>query len=234
MTIDRRVFPRRLGGPLALALSVAVAPAATQAATIAVQVQAAGEPTADAVISAEPRDRTLSRPEAPTAVMDQRERAFVPHVLPVLRGTTVRFPNSDATRHQVYSFSEARTFELSLYEGSQADPVVFNRTGTVTLGCNIHDWMLGFIRVVDTPAFARTGADGRARLENLPAGHYRVRLWHPRLVPGEEPAVRTLDLGADSDVTLGFELALEPPPERPQRGFGNDSDDGDSGHGFDY
>ncbi|MDZ7829673.1 MAG: hypothetical protein U5K33_09385 [Halofilum sp. (in: g-proteobacteria)] len=99
----------------------------------------------------------------------------------------MRFPNSDETRHHVYSFSEAKTFELQLYAARDADPVVFDRAGVVTLGCNIHDWMLGYLLVLDTPAFDRTGNEGRARCPICPPGRYRVELWHPRLLPGEVP-----------------------------------------------
>ncbi len=77
------------------------------------------------------------------AIMDQRNLAFVPDVLVVQTGTAVDFPNSDQVRHQVYSFSDAKTFQLALYAGRAHAPVVFNRAGLVTLGCNIHDSMLG-------------------------------------------------------------------------------------------
>ena len=112
--------------------------------------------------------------------MDQRDLEFVPEVLVVQTGTAVEFPNSDQVRHQVYSFSEAKDFQLSLYPGRAHEPVVFNRAGLVTLGCNIHDSMVGYIYVSDSPWYGRTGADGIAAAE-LASGEYTVRIWHPLL-----------------------------------------------------
>lgn len=85
-------------------------------------------------------------------------------MLPVYVGTRVTFPNRDNIRHHVYSFSSAKKFELPLYIGTPAAPVVFDKPGVVALGCNIHDWMLAYIYVLTTPHFAKTAADGKARL----------------------------------------------------------------------
>lgn len=114
-----------------------------------------------------------------TADMDQRDRQFVPQVLVVQQGTTVAFPNSDNIRHHVYSFSPTKKFELRLYHGTTAAPVVFEQPGKVVLGCNIHDSMLGYIFVVDSPYFALTGADGEVEL-SAPAGDYQLSVQHPR------------------------------------------------------
>jgi plastocyanin len=116
------------------------------------------------------------------AVMDQRKLQFEPHVLVVPRETAVRFPNSDDIRHQVYSFSEAKRFSLPLYHGVPAAPVVFDKAGEVVLGCNIHDRMLGYIYVADSPWFGKTGTDGAVVIANVPAGTYVARLWYPGLI----------------------------------------------------
>lgn len=225
-------FRFRRAVPFGAALLVWLIAGPAVAASISAQVSGAGGTVRDAVLYARPLDgQALARPREPAGVMDQRDLEFAPHVLPVIRGTSVRFPNSDETRHQVYSFSDARTFELRLYEGGNAEPVEFDRSGVVTLGCNIHDWMLGYILVLDTPAFARFGDDTRAMLDGLPAGRYRVHLWHPRL-PGGEALTRTVELRGDATSELSFELALEAPAERPSRGFGGDGDDDDR-EGFD-
>lgn len=120
-------------------------------------------------------------PARKTAVMDQRNRTFVPHVLPIQTGTRVEFPNSDDIRHQVYSFSPAKKFQLPLYTGTPSNPIVFDKPGVATLGCNIHDRMSAYIVVVDTPYFAATGGDGQATLDNLGGGKYTVHVWHPEL-----------------------------------------------------
>ena len=151
--------------------------------------------------------------------MDQRDQQFAPPVLAVQRGTAVRFPNSDQIRHHVYSFSEAKRFELRLYSGVPADPVIFDRAGTVVLGCNIHDNMIGFVRVVDTPWFAKSGASGVARVEHVPAGRYRVELWHPRLQGGAPLPELSLEIGPGAHAQLEATLSLgaEPRPDRPRR-----------------
>jgi hypothetical protein len=80
----------------------------------------------------------------------------------------------------VYSFSPAKSFEIKLYAGNSPMEVLFDKPGVVTLGCNIHDWMVGYVLVVPTPYFARSDAAGAAQLRELPAGTYEVRAWHPR------------------------------------------------------
>jgi plastocyanin len=126
-----------------------------------------------------------------TASIDQINKRFVPRVSVVRTGTAITFPNSDQIRHQVYSFSPAKLFTLKLYAGSPKVAVVFDKPGLVVLGCNIHDSMVAFVGVVDSPYFAKTSASGTAVL-NLPAGHYRLRVWHPNLtaaLPAKEIAV---------------------------------------------
>lgn len=121
-----------------------------------------------------------AKPHSITAIMDQVNREFVPHTLIVQQGTSISFPNSDSIQHHVYSFSAAKTFELKLYSQLAADPMIFDKTGIVELGCNIHDWMLGYINIVNTPYFAQTTDNGKTSID-IPAGNYELQLWHPRL-----------------------------------------------------
>jgi plastocyanin len=156
------------------------------AATIDVRVQnARGGPVRDAVVYAIPEGRTLPLAQK-TAVMDQKNRMFIPHVLPVQTGTAVRFPNSDDIRHHVYSFSPAKPFQLPLYKGTPANPEVFDKAGVVTLGCNIHDQMSAFIVIVDTPFFATTPANGKATL-HVDAGRYQLHVWYPDMREAPKP-----------------------------------------------
>lgn len=138
-----------------------------------------GQPLPEAVVTLRGTVEPVT-PVAATATMDQRRQEFVPHVLAVRAGTSINFPNSDNIRHQVYSFSAPKRFELRLYEGTPNAPLLFDKPGVVVLGCNIHDWMLGYIYVSDDPWFAVSDAKGQLRLDTLPAGHYRMTLWHPR------------------------------------------------------
>jgi hypothetical protein len=112
------------------------------------------------------------------AAIEQKDRQFIPLVTVVQAGTAVAFPNRDPIRHHVYSFSPPKPFEIKLYVGTPVDPVVFDKPGEVVLGCNIHDHMLAYVYVVETPWFGKTGADGRVSIEGVPGGEYDVRAWH--------------------------------------------------------
>jgi plastocyanin len=144
--------------------------------------------------------------DAPSAVMDQADNAFAPHVLVVQAGTSVLFPNNDVVSHHVYSFSDAKAFELGLYKGNPHPPLLFEKPGLVVLGCNIHDGMLGYILVVDTPHYSLTDRHGALALESLPPGDYTLRVWTPRLKPGALPPEETVTITAADDVTRVYRL----------------------------
>ncbi|WP_440054972.1 methylamine utilization protein [Pseudoalteromonas sp. T1lg65] len=110
------------------------------------------------------------------AIMDQMNKQFVPHVLAIHRGQQVSFPNSDDIRHHVYSFSQAKPFELKLYAGMPKAPITFENSGIVVLGCNIHDSMVGYIYVADSSYFYITDKNGRAE---IPDNHRKATIWHP-------------------------------------------------------
>lgn len=124
-----------------------------------------------------PETRAVS--PAQTRVMDQIDKRFVPHVLVARAGDKVLFPNSDNIRHHVYSFSEARPFELKLYSGKPEAPVSFDQPGLVVLGCNIHDSMLGYILVTEAAVFGVTDARGQVTLK-VPDGVGKLHIWHER------------------------------------------------------
>ncbi len=156
------------------------------AAEVQVTVQdGSGKPLPGAIVFLDsPEAHKLVRPMAQQD-MGQLKRRFVPEVLAVTVGTEVRFPNRDNVRHHVYSFSPAKKFELQLYSGTPANPVLFDRPGVVVLGCNIHDQMVAWILVLETPYFAQSGAPfGSARIEKVPAGNYTLRVWHAGLPVG--------------------------------------------------
>lgn len=167
---------------------------------------------------------------AEPAEMDQRDMQFSPHVLPVQAGTLVHFPNSDDVRHHVYSFSSAKRFELPLYAGRQADPVRFDQPGVVVLGCNIHDSMIGYILVLETPWFARVDAQGLATL-NAPPGDYRLEVWHPRLPDTDKPQVFQVSLTGGEPTFSEVGLRLER-PEPGARGHHRGGSQRDSFRGF--
>lgn len=188
-------------------------------------VDAQGKPLGEAVL-------TLSGGPAPTAppgkaVMDQVNQQFLPHVLAVRSGTEVSFPNRDDIRHHVYSFSPAKRFELRLYHGTPSAPVLFDKPGLVVLGCNIHDWMVGYIYVTDDAWFGVADDAGKLSLD-VPPGHYKATLWHPRNPDLLPVAAGELDVPAGG-LEKRFSLvpgsdpapAGTPPPARDDGGFGD-------------
>lgn len=191
---------------LALALA---APAMSKAASVEAQVRdAAGRPVADAVFYAMPAAGASEARPGRLIEIHQEDREFVPYVSVVQTGTSVSFPNRDPILHHVYSFSPAKAFEIKLYTGKSPTEVLFDKPGVITLGCNIHDWMIAYLLVVSTPYFARTDASGNARLRDLPAGGYEFRVWHPReRVPAE---ARALVLEASATPSIGFAIDVLP------------------------
>lgn len=185
---------------------------ATPAAQLRVTVKDEhGHPVANAVVLAAPDDpKNAPHAKPPVDTVDQVDKQFVPFVKPVFLGSRVRFPNSDHIRHQVYSFSSAKKFELPLYAGTDAPPIVFDKPGVVILGCNIHDWMIGYIYVSETPFFAKTEANGATSIEDMPAGEYSVRIWHPGMEQAPETTVQRLNMAADGAQSLEWQVKLKP------------------------
>jgi plastocyanin len=195
--------------------------AAARAAAVIVSVtDAKDRPVDQVVVVLEPaggeRTGTASRGigSGQRAVIDQRSLRFVPEISVVRTGTAIEFPNSDQVQHQVYSFSSAKNFKLALYAGHVYPPLVFDRPGLVTLGCNIHDSMIGFVYVTDSPWFGKTGAQGRIEIASVPPGEYRVHLWHPRFAPDEAQIERSLSVAAAGNATLSVSLKrpMQPAP----------------------
>jgi plastocyanin len=166
-------------------LAVLCAPAALAGMVTVNVATRSGAAAADAVIVLDPLDATPPM-HREAAIIDQVNKRFAPRVSVVRTGTSITFPNSDRIRHQVYSFSPAKTFSLKLYAGSPNTPVIFDHPGLVVLGCNIHDSMLAFVAVVDSPYFAKTTDAGTVSF-SLPAGRYRLLAWHPNAVAAVPP-----------------------------------------------
>lgn len=158
--------------------------------SISVQVtEANGIPVKDVVLTLTPLlplETPPTRPEKP-AIMNQIDKQFAPHVLVVRSGTDISFPNADNLFHHVYSFSPTKQFELKLYKEFTADPLRFEQAGIVDIGCNIHDWMLGYIVVSDSPFYGKTNEEGILDI-TLPVGEYDIMTWHPQL-----PELRLFD-----------------------------------------
>ncbi|MDB5438299.1 MAG: methylamine utilization protein [Caulobacteraceae bacterium] len=205
-----------------LAVSAAVLFAAGQAmaADLTVTIRdAKGKPVADAVVTAYPGGKTPAGPlklAGPYKVI-QQNLMFSPFVSVVPAGATVAFPNLDSVMHHVYSFSAAHPFEIKLYGKDQVHTVTFDKPGVIALGCNIHDQMVAFIKVVDTPYAAKSGADGVARLPGLPDGSTAVHIWHPYMKTKTGEIVQTWTLTGASAQSVSVDL--RPPPPMSMGGY---------------
>jgi plastocyanin len=194
---------RSLTASLAILLALA---GQARAATVQVLVlKPDGKPVADAAVVLEPLSPFHSRGHA-RATIEQRGREFIPYVTVVKTGSAIDFPNNDTVRHHVYSFSSAKRFEIKLYAGKPGTPIIFDKAGEVVIGCNIHDWMEAYVLVVDSPYFGKTGGDGRATIPSLPAGRYRLHLWHP--LQKSRPAPSEIDIkGSPAKLKLVLDVA---------------------------
>jgi plastocyanin len=188
------------------------------AAELSVVVRtAAGRPVADAVVTLYPASGTPPVSEARFGwpmKMVQQNLQFSPFVLIAPAGATVAFPNLDSVRHHVYSFSPIHPFELKLYGRDETRTVRFDHPGAIALGCNIHDGMIAFIKVVDTPYAAKTGPNGEAVLHDVPPGAATMHVWHPYMkAPGNE-VVRTITLPRSGAGHEAVSAEVRNPPAR--------------------
>ena len=193
---------------IAAVLSLLACGVAPSAEVVAEVRDTRGAPVAEAVVWVTPIGSKIPQKLMPAIVAHQNKQ-FVPYVTAVQVGTTINLPNLDDVKHHAYSFSPAKKFELPLYAGTPDAPLLFDKPGIVTIGCNIHDWMTAYVCVVETPFFAISGPDGRVQLRNLPAGAYRAEVWQPRLKG--QPADYAQPFTVQNEaVKLAFKLDLKP------------------------
>ncbi len=211
-------------GATGLFLAVVTLAPAAERGSVRVEIRdTKGAPVADAVASLLSLDTPpRSSPPATPVTIIQKGEEFIPYVTAVVVGTGVSFPNRDTVQHHVYSLSKARKFDLPLYRGEPREVVVFDQPGVVSLGCNIHDWMSAYVVVLATPYFAKSADDGVVPLAGLPAGRYRLEVWHPRI-----KAVLQRDVTVAPDdtttqviaVTLGVDRRIQRAPESGIGGY---------------
>ncbi len=205
---------------LAAAL-LALAPAAW-GANLVVQVKdSEGRPVKDAVATLKPAGAPL--PPGPIhfpwpMAMSQHDTQFDPFVLVVPQGAEVPFPNRDRVRHHVYSFSPVKSFQLKLYSRDETRVVTFERVGVVPLGCNIHDRMIGFIDVVDTPWAGKTDAAGDVTLQAVPAGRAQLTIWHPYMKSPRNQVTLDVTVASTGVGRQAVTVALGPAPARDHHG----------------
>ncbi len=185
-----------------------------------------GKPVADAVISLVPDDAAQRDQAAPAlweplrrAVIDQRDETFIPYVVVIGQGGSVVFHNGDTPHHHVYSFSPTKSFEFVLAPGAESAPVVFDKPGVAAIGCNIHDQMIAYVYVADTPWVAQTDKAGTAHIAAVPDGSFTATIWHPSQRPGRPLPTQKVTIGA-APAALALTLSLLP-PKHHDREHGN-------------
>ncbi|MCM2130205.1 methylamine utilization protein [Larsenimonas rhizosphaerae] len=212
----------------ALLILMAFRPVNAHASELELRVtdRASGHPLQEVVVTLMPESPVARQQGVPTTyVMSQKQQQFVPQVLVIARGDKVNFPNRDTIRHHVYSFARGNSFELKLYLDEPRPPVTFEHTGLVTVGCNIHDQMRGYIVVTDAPWFAMTDREGRITLSDLPEGKYTLTLWHEQLAANKQTSqsmpmvVQGARQHEDIALTLASTAPALPEPSALQQRF---------------
>jgi len=188
------------------------------AGTLSIQVKSPDlKPLSNAIVWYISNDKSKTQPNYNNEtiyIMDQQNKQFAPYVLAVPRGGKVTFPNSDSIKHHVYSFSAAKPFELKLYQGASHQPLVFDKPGVVELGCNIHDWMLGYILVADSSVIAKTNSLGQTSLL-LPDAAGILYIWHPRFKQKNQPQQYIINQEQPVEIIINQPLLPD------LKGFGN-------------
>jgi len=174
-----------------------------------------GHPAADAVVTLrkEGGDNGAAQSAATMKIIDQRDETFIPYVEIFRPGDQVKFRNSDRTRHHVYSFAPAKTFEFVIAPGDSSPPITLDRVGEISVGCNIHDQMITHLYVSDAPWILRSATDGRVDFGQLPNGTYQLEVWHPQLRPGR-PGPHQAVVVEEAAINVTFSLSLLPDPRQ--------------------
>ena len=213
------------GGPLVTIVVIAAAIAQPEVLAAVSQYRVVvssvkGGAIADAVVTlralesagkAAPVTRPRLQAPATPVVIQQLDREFVPRITVVPVGTRISLPNNDAVPHSVYSFSAAKPFEFDVYVGSSPQVLTLDKAGIITLGCNIHDWMVGYVVVVDTPFAQSTDPGGAVSFANVPEGDYELRIWHPQQKSGDHTSRISI---AETGRTQAVTIDVNPPRAR--------------------
>jgi plastocyanin len=139
-------------------------------------------------------------PPANRPRIDQNNLMFIPHVLPVVVGTTVDFANSDSVKHNIFSPSKTKKINLGSYGQDIVKQVTFDKEGEVVLLCNVHTEMSAFIVILPNPYFAKTGNDGSFTITNIPPGQYTLKTWHEKNRPYRQKV--TVEAGNTTEINI--------------------------------
>lgn len=201
-------------------LAILLAGAPARAGTVGVDISdQQGRPAPNAVVALISQAGSATTGHLPAeAIIDQRRETFIPLVTILRKGGHVIFTNNDTTMHQVYSFSPIKQFEFELDQGRRSEPVVFDRPGVAAIGCNIHDRMITYVYVADTPWTALTDSKGHAHFSDVPSGSYRIEAWHPQLLAGRPTPSAALAVNGTTKFALAVPLLADAPAKHMHMG----------------
>jgi hypothetical protein len=212
--------PHPIRALVGLLVFVALRASAVSAEITAHLSDTQGRPLEDAVVSLVPLDRPAppiaKPPEIPEIV--QSHRQFSPYVTAIPVGTTVAFPNKDDVDHYLYSKSATKSFRFPLYAPNKSERITFDKAGIVPIGCDIHDKMIAYVVVLDTPWYGQTSANGTTTIRDVPAGKYRLSIWHPRLREADEMEINLGPADAKIPINRSFALQRDPRARGPLEG----------------
>jgi plastocyanin len=160
------------------------------------------EPIPDMVVYLQPLDATVFESSSDIIEIGQFEKSFTPHISVMQQGTSVKFRNKDDITHHIYSPIGENKFSFKVRAGHEQIKNDFNQLGEVAMGCNIHDWMSGYLLVLDTPLFAKTNSDGQIEMSALPQGKYNVNVWHPQIDEVEHLISQEINLSINANITI--------------------------------
>jgi plastocyanin len=194
-------------------------PCSVQSSNLRIQVtDEHKQPLADAVVELF-ASQPMPHQAAALSNIAQENLTFVPFISAIVAGSSIEFPNRDKTRHHVYSFSDAKSFEIQLYANKPEAPILFDKAGIVSIGCNIHDYMQAYVYVGSSPLLGVTNDQGEITFYNLTNDTYQVKLWHPWQKNDHDSLNLVID--RDSDIALTMAVLQKQKPAAPKRGFGH-------------
>lgn len=179
-----------------------------------------GEALKDLVVYLEPLDGQILEKNSSKLVINQEGKSFAPFVSVSQVNSAVDFVNKDDITHHIYSAGSNSKFSFQIKAGETHSTVKFNQPVEVAMGCNIHDWMSGFVLVVNTPYFTKTDAQGYANFELPPLGNYRIIVWHPQMQSLDNRLIKEENISAKSLFTFKLkEKMLEIPLQKSDDDF---------------
>ncbi|MBL4910685.1 MAG: hypothetical protein JKX78_11830 [Alteromonadaceae bacterium] len=147
-------------------------------------------------------------------IIKQKNKKFVPYIDVVQKGQIILFDNNDDITHHIYSVSGKNRFEFKIKGNKNKKSPILNSTGEVAMGCNIHDWMSGYVYVVDTPFFTKTNTNGKAIFNDMPTGQYQLSIWHPQLDVSNNTITQNITIGKQTSWQITLPKALLPIPKQ--------------------